>query len=197
MDIDLTQPLRCFVIITRGDGKEDIWGRLRYERLPFFCYNCGKIGHGEYECDVEEEGGVVDRVKQCVKGEGRSSSNMHSKEQTSSFHARNHQTNSTTGARRKLVLKSAEVRVDLSSLVDVPIAVDVRMLQGKGKRFRRLIPRGETNFVPSENQIKLDRKKFSADHTLTEVLAMMIWIYNHMRQRLVKTSPPGIMNLIS
>lgn len=37
---------------------------LKYERLPIFCFYCGKIGYGENFCDrrFENEFGVVELV---------------------------------------------------------------------------------------------------------------------------------------
>ncbi|XVF82778.1 hypothetical protein PTKIN_Ptkin16aG0076900 [Pterospermum kingtungense] len=62
VEIDIVKPLRHFIAIPRGGGNEDIWARLKYERLPLFCYEGGKIGHEKYECEKvsnnEDEGGV-------------------------------------------------------------------------------------------------------------------------------------------
>lgn len=38
VEIDITKPLRRFVTISRGGGKEDICERVSFERLPMFCY---------------------------------------------------------------------------------------------------------------------------------------------------------------
>lgn len=53
--IDVTCPLvRGMKIATRDSWK---WVKIKYERLPNFCYACGAIGHTQKECDkVEEEG---------------------------------------------------------------------------------------------------------------------------------------------
>ena len=50
MNIDITKPLRRFITVTGGGEKCEIWGRIRYERLPTFCYECGIIGHSKTEC---------------------------------------------------------------------------------------------------------------------------------------------------
>jgi hypothetical protein len=46
--IPFDQPLRRWVIIRR-DGRDESFN-LQYEKLPFFCFGCGLIGHGELEC---------------------------------------------------------------------------------------------------------------------------------------------------
>ncbi|KAL2903611.1 ATP synthase epsilon chain [Bienertia sinuspersici] len=35
-------------------GKEEFFD-VKYERLPMFCYWCGKIGHASCECDDNKE----------------------------------------------------------------------------------------------------------------------------------------------
>ena len=51
VNMDVTKPLRKFITVTGGVGKGEIWGRLGYERLLTFCYECGVIGHNEYKCE--------------------------------------------------------------------------------------------------------------------------------------------------
>jgi hypothetical protein len=46
--IPFDQPLRRWVTIRR-DGRDECF-QLQYEKLPFFCFGCGLIGHGELEC---------------------------------------------------------------------------------------------------------------------------------------------------
>ncbi|XP_022149484.1 uncharacterized protein LOC111017902 [Momordica charantia] len=48
--IDVSKPLRRGIKLKNSDGK-DIWCPLRYEKLPDFCYECGKIGHSGRECE--------------------------------------------------------------------------------------------------------------------------------------------------
>lgn len=49
VEVDLIKPLlrgtktRC-----NGDWK---WVMFKYEQLPFFCFYCGLIGHGERSCE--------------------------------------------------------------------------------------------------------------------------------------------------
>ncbi|KAK1696915.1 hypothetical protein QYE76_013612 [Lolium multiflorum] len=46
--IPIDQPLRRWVMVRR-DGKDERF-ILQYEKLPFYCFSCGLIGHGELEC---------------------------------------------------------------------------------------------------------------------------------------------------
>jgi hypothetical protein len=36
------------------DGGKDYWVSFRYERLPFFCFNCGRVRHGVKGCRVKK-----------------------------------------------------------------------------------------------------------------------------------------------
>ncbi|KAK1650817.1 hypothetical protein QYE76_068622 [Lolium multiflorum] len=46
--IPIAEPLRRWVTIRRDN--EDVRFDLQYEKLPFYCFSCGLIGHGELEC---------------------------------------------------------------------------------------------------------------------------------------------------
>lgn len=47
--IDITQPL-CQGRMVRIGGAPPKWVDFRYERLPIFCYWCGKVDHNERDC---------------------------------------------------------------------------------------------------------------------------------------------------
>ena len=53
VDIEITKPLRRFIMLSNTTGKNDLWAQLSYERLPLFCYDCGIIGHSEIERTME------------------------------------------------------------------------------------------------------------------------------------------------
>ena len=49
--IDINKPLpRCCKLWSEGEHVG--WALLKFERLPNFCYWCGKVTHGESDCDV-------------------------------------------------------------------------------------------------------------------------------------------------
>ena len=51
INIDISKPLlRCSKL--HYEGKWVGWVRLKYERLPNFCYWCGRVTHGERDCEV-------------------------------------------------------------------------------------------------------------------------------------------------
>ena len=54
--INVTQPLRkCVKLQSLNEENEVIILLLRNERLPDFCFNCGKIGHVHCECLKDKE----------------------------------------------------------------------------------------------------------------------------------------------
>jgi len=51
--IDIAKPLRRGVMLkTRREANPE-WFHLQYEKLPFFCFACGVMGHSELECVKE------------------------------------------------------------------------------------------------------------------------------------------------
>ncbi|XVE89447.1 hypothetical protein DITRI_Ditri19aG0202300 [Diplodiscus trichospermus] len=58
VEIDIMKPLRRFVTVSRTGGRDDIKLRLGYERLPNFCYECGRLGHLDTDCLHDKE--IVD-----------------------------------------------------------------------------------------------------------------------------------------
>ena len=49
--VDVSQPLSRGRIVRLGDS-DSRWVEFKYERLPIFCYLCGKVDHDEKECVV-------------------------------------------------------------------------------------------------------------------------------------------------
>ncbi|CAN1779817.1 Uncharacterized protein At4g02000 [Linum perenne] len=49
--MDVTKPLKKEKKVRRPGG-EWLMGKFRYERLPTFCYVCGRIGHIERHCET-------------------------------------------------------------------------------------------------------------------------------------------------
>ncbi|KAL2902576.1 hypothetical protein RDABS01_027658 [Bienertia sinuspersici] len=54
--LDVRKPLRRSQRIKNKDGSV-VTIDFKYERLPFFCFACGVMGHSEKECSKEEEDG--------------------------------------------------------------------------------------------------------------------------------------------
>jgi hypothetical protein len=47
--IDVNFSLKCVVSLNvEGEGKK--WCFIKYEKVPFFCKHCGRIGHNHEEC---------------------------------------------------------------------------------------------------------------------------------------------------
>ncbi|KAL2937197.1 hypothetical protein RDABS01_020646 [Bienertia sinuspersici] len=54
--LDTYKPLRRLQK-TRNKKGETCWVEFKYERLPFFCYKCGIMGHTERDCQMKEDEG--------------------------------------------------------------------------------------------------------------------------------------------
>lgn len=49
--IEINKPLKRGVLLRMSHGEEPKWFAVQYERLPFYCFSCGIIGHSEIECE--------------------------------------------------------------------------------------------------------------------------------------------------
>ena len=59
MDLPIKKPLRRGGYITSIDGERG-WVAFKYERLPTFCFSCGKLGHDDKHCTMVSEGYPLD-----------------------------------------------------------------------------------------------------------------------------------------
>lgn len=48
--VEIDKPLRRVVLLCTSKTEEPRWFQAQYERLPYFCFSCGLIGHSELEC---------------------------------------------------------------------------------------------------------------------------------------------------
>lgn len=51
VSIDITKPL-CRGRMVQTGGPSAMWVEFKYERLPIFCYWCGKVDHDEQDCKL-------------------------------------------------------------------------------------------------------------------------------------------------
>jgi len=61
VDIDVSKPL--WRGIRTSVGGATIWIRLKYVKLPDFCYACGKLGHGYKSCEHFSDGMMEDELQ--------------------------------------------------------------------------------------------------------------------------------------
>lgn len=48
--VEIDKPLRHRVLLRMSKTEEPCWFHVLYERLPYYCFACGKIGHSEMDC---------------------------------------------------------------------------------------------------------------------------------------------------
>lgn len=53
--IELDKPIRRGVRLRMNKNDEPRWFQAQYERLPYVCFACGKLGHSEIECQTPIE----------------------------------------------------------------------------------------------------------------------------------------------
>lgn len=53
--VELDKPIRRGVCLRMNKNEEPSWFKAQYERLPYVCFVCGKLGHSEIECQTPVE----------------------------------------------------------------------------------------------------------------------------------------------
>jgi hypothetical protein len=48
--IEIDKPVRRGVLLRMSKSEEPKWFQAQYEKLPYYCFACGVIGHSELEC---------------------------------------------------------------------------------------------------------------------------------------------------
>jgi hypothetical protein len=48
--IDVNKPVRRGVLLKTKKTRDAEWFDVQYEKLPFYCLNCGVMGHSELQC---------------------------------------------------------------------------------------------------------------------------------------------------
>lgn len=59
--VNISEPLKRGTNVRVGAGESNKWIKVTYEKLPHFCYRCGRIGHVHQECEAEDP--EEDRLK--------------------------------------------------------------------------------------------------------------------------------------
>lgn len=59
--MDINMPLRRGFMLKAVGIEGECWITIRYERLPDFCFKCGRIGHGIRECASQENEDAPER----------------------------------------------------------------------------------------------------------------------------------------
>lgn len=62
VEVDISKPLlRGFTLKANGiEGR--CWVSMRYEKLPDYCFMCGRIGHVAKECVESERREILDEI---------------------------------------------------------------------------------------------------------------------------------------
>lgn len=80
IQVDVLRPLKRGIFLKSGSKGEDKWIPITCEKLPDFCYGCGRLGHTIKECEdkINSSGGELLygpflRESVRIKGEDRGS----------------------------------------------------------------------------------------------------------------------------
>lgn len=73
--IEIDKPLRRGVLLLMSKQEEPRWFEAQYERLPYYCFACGILGHSEVEClnpvAQNEQGKLPYDIQLCAPKERR------------------------------------------------------------------------------------------------------------------------------
>jgi len=55
VSIEIDRPIRRGIFLRLKRGEEPKWFKVQYEKLPYICFSCGKLGHSDLECPTPAE----------------------------------------------------------------------------------------------------------------------------------------------
>ncbi|MBA0707526.1 hypothetical protein Golax_019565, partial [Gossypium laxum] len=68
INLNVQKPLRRGIFVS-SDNKNQWWISFKYEKLPLFCFGCGRMGHGLPDCNVlspaeksDSENGMIEDI---------------------------------------------------------------------------------------------------------------------------------------
>ncbi|KAF8380030.1 hypothetical protein HHK36_027500 [Tetracentron sinense] len=67
--VQLDKPLRPWIMLKRDRPLPDLKIEIKYERLPSFCFFCGRIGHDEIHCTIKLE--MPEKLLEIFRSESR------------------------------------------------------------------------------------------------------------------------------
>lgn len=122
VNLEITKPLRRGIRIDMGNAVRR-WFALKYERLPLFCYWCGKLGHVDLVCkdksaEIDNKGDFpfgpwlrAPNPNQRTSGEYRSNQNLwRSKQEQRNPETTSQTRNTTTDDFHKNVIELLEIQ---------------------------------------------------------------------------------------
>lgn len=48
--VDVDKPIRRGILLRLKKNEDPKWFKVQYEKLPYICFSCGKMGHSDLEC---------------------------------------------------------------------------------------------------------------------------------------------------
>lgn len=70
VELDISKPIQRYIpVVDEEEDEEEIQQcEVKYERLPYFCFYCGLIGHVNHDCLMNEEDKKIRRPLNTAAG---------------------------------------------------------------------------------------------------------------------------------